>query len=93
MISLYRKKNKNICIHFSSRHAKIVRTALLLATVGQNILPLDQSGYMDILFPNRPKNSHVVVAAFLSTLTANEIIHLICITTKFTYKIHAKEGL
>lgn len=46
---------------------------------------------MDILFPKGPKNSHVIVAAFLSALTANEIIHLICIITKFTYKIHAKE--
>lgn len=36
------RRNKNyICIRFISDHAKIVRVALLLANVGQNILPLD----------------------------------------------------
>ena len=59
-----------------------MRTARLLTNDDQNTLPLDQSGYTDILVPKEPSNPHAIVSAstlsFLSTLRANEIIQLAC---------------
>lgn len=70
------------CTHFRSHCVKIVRTARLLTNDDQNTLPLDQSGYTDILVPKEPSNPHAIVSAstlsFLSTLRANEIIQLAC---------------
>lgn len=87
------ENNNYMYIHFSSHHAKIVRTAPLLANVDQNILPLDQSGHMEILLSKGSTSPHITVAAFISTLTENKIIRLTSITEKFTYKACVKEVL
>lgn len=81
-----RAKKNYICLHIGGHHAKIVRTVHLLANVDQNILPLDQSGCMEIVFSKASTNPHITVAAFIRMLTANEMIQLTCITKKLHIK-------
>lgn len=74
MISLAEKEINYICICFSSPMQK--QSCSLASQCWSKYIALGRSECMEILLPKGSMNPHGGITAFLSTLTANEIIQL-----------------